>query len=527
MSEEYKDSHEIEEKVKNKRETKPEMENNNESVKAEDKEKPVIIKAEAYKTIILYANRFANNAIPSSEWKEIYGVLIGYDDDDFVHVIKAEALNYGHSTDVQLDEKHYVFIANIQEELANEGDKYYIVGWFHSHPGLNLFFSYVDIINQLGFQDKNKDAIGLVYDHTLLGRKKKEQIIDEEGIAHEITKYDTGFEIYRITDVYLDHNDPNYENNYHEVDYVIEGLNKYFFANLMAELSERAYQGKPLQSAYGENWYNDQKNIIDDNKIDMPEKNRSELFEAIPMDEDIVFTDDTASQKSTLELIPSKNNIAIEQAEKFIHEGLIAFKNNDSVSGVDNFKKGIDIYEHLGLSKKVLELWRDLIQKCINNKHYILAEEFSDELYDLAEKEGDLFYLGEANYLNGYLLLKRDDKEVLKSALKNIEKAAINFEKEKDFVGAGLSFEKIGMIYLNRLNVTENSCLFIREAIENYNKGILKSHPLRTSLWGKPEMLIQKIKELKDLVEELIPKVKNSTLKQKIIQDMKSIQYNF
>ncbi|MHA1477990.1 MAG: hypothetical protein ACTSPU_07305, partial [Promethearchaeota archaeon] len=42
--------------------------------------KPVIISAEAYKKIILYASRYANNFIPSKDWKEIYGILTGYAD---------------------------------------------------------------------------------------------------------------------------------------------------------------------------------------------------------------------------------------------------------------------------------------------------------------------------------------------------------------------------------------------------------------------------------------------------------------
>ncbi|MHA1254115.1 MAG: hypothetical protein ACTSPS_00810, partial [Promethearchaeota archaeon] len=69
----------------------------------EKSSKPVIIRAEVYKTIILYASRYANNAVPKKDWKEIYGVLFGYSDDDFIYVEKAEALTHGHDTDVQLE----------------------------------------------------------------------------------------------------------------------------------------------------------------------------------------------------------------------------------------------------------------------------------------------------------------------------------------------------------------------------------------------------------------------------------------
>ena len=180
--------------------------------------KPVIIQAEAYKTIILYASRYANKEISKADWKEIYGILTGYVDEDFVHVENAYALTFGHDTDVQLDQRHYIFIDEIQQQLDEERKGHFIVGWFHSHPGLSLFFSYTDLINQLGFQAKNEDAIGLVFDHTLLG-KKKEEIIGN----NILTKHDTGFEIYKLTDVNMDPNAPDYETNYHRVDYIVKG----------------------------------------------------------------------------------------------------------------------------------------------------------------------------------------------------------------------------------------------------------------------------------------------------------------
>ncbi len=526
MSKEYREPS----KENNKSSEIEQSDEQEEKVKApttqEVQEKPVMIKAEAYKTIILYANRYANNAIPSSEWKEIYGVLIGYSNEDFVYINRAEALTYGHSTDVKLDEKHYIFIDSIEQELLANGSNNYIIGWFHSHPGLNLFFSYVDIINQLGFQNNNEDAIGLVYDHTLLGKKRKEKIVDQDGKEQEITKYDTGFEIYRITDITMSENDPSFDTNYHEVEYFMEGLNKYFFANVMAELSELVSAGKPLQSAYGESLNQKSTETMESTTRKKDNDIPYNLLEEIPLDEEIVFINESINSRNA-QPYQLENERMIEQAERFVNDGMKAFKNKDSITGVELYNKGIDIYESLNNFNKVLELLRDLVQYCINNKHFILAEEFSDKLLDLAEQQGNLFYLGEGNYYIGYILLKRGDNERLEFALKSIEKAAIDFETDKDYAFAGLCFEKIGMIYLNRLNMTENACLFFREAIQNYNKGILRGHSMRTSLWGKPEMLIQKIKELRDVMEDLVPKIKNSPLKDKILQDMKSIHYNF
>jgi len=41
---------------------------------------PVILEAQAFKTMVLFGTRFANVSIPREEWKEVYGFLLGYKD---------------------------------------------------------------------------------------------------------------------------------------------------------------------------------------------------------------------------------------------------------------------------------------------------------------------------------------------------------------------------------------------------------------------------------------------------------------
>ena len=487
--------------------------------------KPVVIRAEAYKTIILYASRYANRSIPPETWKEIYGILIGYADDELVYIERAEALTFGHATDVQLDQKHYIFIDEIQQKLEEESKKYYIVGWFHTHPGLNLFFSYIDLINQLGFQQNNPDFCGLVFDHTLLGEKKLEKV---EGTEHMITKYDTGFEIYRITDINMNTNDPKYDNNYHQVTYIIDGLNKYFFANVLSELSALATEGKPLQTAYGENSTVKAKSDESINiQSNVDNKSNGNILSEIPMDEDIIFNVDEFFQED-IKIETKQKEIRIkEDAEQLVYEGNQAFNNKDAFTGVEKFRQGIEKYKKVKNFKKVMDLLRTVSQKCIANDHLIFAGEFADSLYNLAKKQKNLFYIGVANYILGYLLLKRGENEVLEDGLNKIQDAAVNFENEGDYAGAGMCFNKIGTIYQSRLHMLENACLFFRAAIENYNKAILKIHPMRTSFWNKPELLIEKIVELRDIVEELLPNLEDSELKDKILTDLSNLQYNF
>ncbi|MFX1592720.1 MAG: hypothetical protein ACFFCL_08505 [Promethearchaeota archaeon] len=520
-----------------------EVDSENEDIKEEKQlekvSKPVVIRADAYKTIILYASRYANKSIPPEEWKEIYGILIGKSDKDFVYVERAEALTFGHATDVQLDERHYGFIEEIQERLDKEKMEYYIVGWFHSHPGLNLFFSYIDLINQLGFQQNNDDFCGLVFDHTLLGKKKEEIIKMEDGSEQAITKYDTGFEIYRITDVNMDINDPKFDNNYHKVDYIVEGLNKYFFANVLSELSALVTEGKPLQSAYKEEFSQEKKAQLASgpqstekeelNNYSSKTRNISnkDLLTEIPMGEDIAFGVDDFFYGEIDRKKKQKEMKLKEVAEQMIYEGNQSFKNKDSFAGIEKFRQGIEKYKEIKDFERVLELLRIVSQKCISHEHLILAGEFADDLFKLAKKQNYRFYLGVAYYTKGYLLLKRGDNEVLEDALHKIQDAAVNFEKEGDYAGAGMCFNKIGSIYQSRLDKIENSCLFYLAAIENFNKAILKMHPLRTDFWNKPDLLIQKIVELRDIVEELLPNLENFKLKDKIYKDLKNLSFNF
>jgi proteasome lid subunit RPN8/RPN11 len=500
--------------------------------------KPVIIKAEAYKTIILYASRYANQAIPPKNWKEIYGILIGYSDDDYVYVERAEALTYGHSTDVQLDAKHYVFIDAIQQKLDEEGNEYYMVGWFHSHPGLNLFFSYIDLLNQLGFQQNNDDFCGLVFDHTLLGKKKYEIVKGEDGEKHTITKYETGFEIYRLIDVNMEINNKNYDKNYYKVDYFIEGLNKFFFANILIELSALATERKPLQSAYGENdeieTFHDEENNIKKKKKKWEKSedksktsiNKDALNE-IPTNTDIHFNFDDLFYDNNFKKKNQEIYNLKEEADKSIYEGNQYFKSKDAFMGIEKYRQGIEDYKKLNDNNRVLELLRSLSDLCIQSGHFVFAKECIEELYDLSKKYNSLFYSAEANYLSGYVLLKEGNNEFLETALKKVQQSSIDYEKIEDFAGAGKSYHQIGLIYQSRLNKPYNACLFYNQAIKCYNEAILKAYVLRKSAWAKPESLTQKILELKDIVEELIPKIDNIEEKQKILNDLNSLKFNF
>lgn len=491
--------------------------------------KPVILKAEAYKTIILYVSRYANKSIPPEEWKEVYGILIGNSDDDAVYVKRAEALTFGHSTDVQLDQRHYVFIDEIQRKLDEEQNNDYIVGWFHSHPGLGLFFSYIDIINQLGFQSRNPDFCGLVYDHTLLGKKKKEEI----G-GNVLTKYDTGFEIYRLNDTEMDPDAPEFDNNYHKIDYIIDGLNKFFFANVLNELSALATAQKPLQSAYREaETPNENKNKKQNQPRATPEygnkirKQNEELVE-IPTNEEVTFNMNQNIINQTTPIGENNDNALREEAEELIYQGNQAFKEKDTVTGVTKHRNAINILENLGDYSRLLELLSSITEQLISTNHFVLAEEFREKLYNISNNKENYFYRGDAHYLKGYLKLKQaKNKSEMEEVLGDFQKGAVDYLEVNDYAGAGRCFHKMGSICHLNLQLVDNACLFYTEAIKYYNEGIISNHPLRKSFWNTSEALIQTIHELRDTVNVLVSSIQDSEVLSKVKQSLSSIQYNF
>jgi len=480
--------------------------------------KPVIINAETYKTIILYASRYANRFIPSEDWKEIYGLLIGYRDDDAVYVKRAIPMTFGHDIDVEFSEADYGEIEKINEELDREGKNYFFVGWFHSHPGLTLFFSYIDLINQLGFQHKFNDAIGLVFDHTLLGKKREEMI--ENNI---LTKYDTGFEIYRLTDVTVDQNSVEFENNYHKIDYIVEGLNKFFFANLLVEVSSLTSAERPLQEAFKEQHkldsnYKDLDEVLDNQNSDLYEENLVE----IPLSEDMQFSMNDLSYQTSV-----NDNMIKESAEQIIYQGNQAFKNKDPFTGIENYRQGIEKYKKINDMNRVMDLLRKVTRFCISNNHLVYARKFAEELFKVAENNNQTFYKGIANYIIGYIVVKEEELEAIEFGLNKIEDAAVEFIKVKDFAGAGMAFNRIGYIYEKKIKDIGQACLFYREALDNFNNGLKYSHPLRITPWSKPEALIEKIVDLRDLVDVLLPDIENTEIKAKVINDLKTIHYNF
>ncbi len=163
----------------------------------------VILDKATYRLIIASCVRFANARIPEDDWGEIYGILIGYIDKR-KNIIITEAFPMTHTMQkqyllkVSYDDPDYVDAVLIEEEAYSREPPQFIVGWFHSHPGIKVMFSSDDIRNQLGFQTNNPLAFGLVFNHVRLVRQV--EIALRKGDPVTPLHNDVGFKVFRLKD---------------------------------------------------------------------------------------------------------------------------------------------------------------------------------------------------------------------------------------------------------------------------------------------------------------------------------------
>jgi len=191
----------------------------------------VIVKPLAYYKMLVHVLRFGSKTRDHRQFKEVIGMLVGHlkGDGKIKDVIVEDVvpISHGGSIEVKFTDEQLGAFGEIDLQIFEEhGSKnWFTVGWYHSHPGLNIFFSSTDVFNQLFWQDKNPSGVGLVFDHTYLER---------EG--------DFGFRAFRLDDP-----SKNLNSNYHEVKAKVELPNdQSFYSNIIELISNIKSNQPPL-----------------------------------------------------------------------------------------------------------------------------------------------------------------------------------------------------------------------------------------------------------------------------------------
>ncbi|MHA1230045.1 MAG: hypothetical protein ACTSRP_10570 [Candidatus Helarchaeota archaeon] len=315
----------------------------------------VILKSNAFKKIILHCTRFANYNIPRSEWKEVYGFLAGRFEGEDVVCNDAIPMTHGGAVDVEFTEKNYIEAANLNEKLAEKNE--FIVGWYHSHPGLNIFLSTTDIRNHIGYQCMNPKAVALVFDHT------------------QLRGGSLGFKIFNL-------DDPNTETTgYHEVDWVIPDIDEKIFAESLFELSHRIAAGRPGIEEYGE---------ISNIEMEISQQQTSQEQKA-----------QTIVQRP-IELVEPKSQKEYQKAMKNLEKSFEMEKKQDYIEAIRfgmaagrEFEKnnmiGLASDAYLQVGRYLYELWEHIQKR--RYQIFLHQKKVSDEDIQYFEKLARALYL--------------------------------------------------------------------------------------------------------------------------------------
>lgn len=162
----------------------------------------VILNLEIYKTVIASTVRYANARIPEDQWAEVYGLLFGYNKGEDVYITEAIPFTHtkkkGHILKVEFEEQDYALASDIELTFYDRTPPQFIVGWFHSHPGIKVMMSQDDVQTHLFWQSNNPLAIALVFNMVRL--QKQFEMPSKKGDPVIPLKDDLGFEIFRLDD---------------------------------------------------------------------------------------------------------------------------------------------------------------------------------------------------------------------------------------------------------------------------------------------------------------------------------------
>ncbi|MHA1265280.1 MAG: tetratricopeptide repeat protein [Candidatus Helarchaeota archaeon] len=167
----------------------------------------VLLTIKIYQDLLLFGLAYANQKLPRAEWKEVMGLLVGKLKKENVIISEVVPMTHGSEVEVEFKNEHYIKTAMIDSRAAERNE--FIVGWYHTHPGLGLFLSPTDVINQLGYQSSNPKAIAIVFDFT------------------QLTPLHPGFSIFRLDDPSL-----GAASSYHTVRWRIKDASKHLFADM-------------------------------------------------------------------------------------------------------------------------------------------------------------------------------------------------------------------------------------------------------------------------------------------------------
>ncbi len=315
----------------------------NENVELSDVGK-VIIKMEAFKNILTHVLEFGNIYLDYST--QAMGFCIGRinRDREIIEVVNTIPISHGDNIEIGFSEKDHTALLNSRNLHPNQ-----VVGWYHSHPGFNIFFSKADKANNLYFQtDKNPLGFGIVLDPSKI-----------------LTGKSFGLEVYRLKDFKLGVN-----SNSVRVQHEIELPNSLDYFNWIKNFIEESQRKTP---------------VLTKERSEIREHSRFELQEIPTFGEEISETKD------------SPDNAQVDSILEGLKEGSLMFSNSimETCRGelsdwerefnqgtVQGTKKIQEALKQMGSVTDGLEKVENYIDKVFKKR----INEFNNEIYSLVSQ---------------------------------------------------------------------------------------------------------------------------------------------
>ncbi|MHA1728613.1 MAG: hypothetical protein ACTSWY_07755 [Promethearchaeota archaeon] len=434
----------------------------------------VFFSGQSFRDMILFSGRFANSSILEEEWKNVYGFLIGKveygenegqnNNESFLLVKKLIPMVHGTRKEVYFNEQEYAISESIMDEIFKAG--MFVVGWFHSHPGLGLFLSETDLYNQLGFQSGFNDAIAAVFDFTM------------------ITEKSSGLKIFKLDDVIR-----GIKSSYSELPYQIikrETSDDYFIARSFVNISNNVAENKPLIKEAGEilrengTFKNLFKDLTFDNENRSGEPIRPEELEKIEIPNMGKFNEHVTDLEKEINFAPDTHTESETFDDSGFYEILENYSENDWEirslrERIERAKENKENNEHKeSTGYLMVQLANLLIEKSISRNEALgYLESAEEEFAGQDDKKGKV---GLATVKNELGLFYEEIGDY-NTALNNFETTLKIFENLKDEISQVKVINNIGSIYI-RMKFYDKAYAYYKKAYskasENgYTMGII------------------------------------------------------
>jgi len=380
--------------------------------------KPLVLQDKAFIKMIHWMAQFANLEMEYGLWVEAMGIMYCKETHDKYIIVDAEGITSGNLVYVETSPQQLAEINRIESQLQKDDPQIFAGGWFHSHPGHDLFYSGTDTANQSYWQNSNPNGVGLVFDLT----KVSETFI--------------GFKFFRL--------DGAQSQSYHEVPYTLYGFTE---ETLIEAFKPVGIDIKTIHRLAKHLGLKTTEGIVEFDKIEVP---------------------DTQDPVST--------------AQKYAKEAKTAYYQGNLNKALKGYRianlllKEVKDAEYFELYVKIC---LKLAELCVMNDYPETARALIKDVKLLTQKMGlkPNLYVGKAEILLGYLAEINKD---LEASLMHFNKAKTLFEKGKLYDRAFKAEDLMGGIQW-KLNNREEALKNFKDALYHLtmaeNKNVSKKSP--------------------------------------------------